>query len=127
MKTQSHASVEKTVLFDRIHGSMLASAIGDAMGGPVEGWHYERIVEEHGIVDTLLPYSEAPRPTYQFSQKAIDHCYQKRKARCAKYVGYLDEGDILILAVGQESPEEAAQEHTLQAFGTDEEYSRCQK
>lgn len=39
---------------------MLAGTIGDAMGGPVEGWHYERIVERHGVVDTLLPYEDRP-------------------------------------------------------------------
>jgi len=62
-------SPEDTILFDKIYASMLAGAIGDAMGGPIEGWHYERIVEEHGVVDTLLPYTEPPRPTYQFSNE----------------------------------------------------------
>jgi len=53
-------SLEETVLFDKIHASMLGAAIGDAMGAPVEGWHYERIVEAHGVVDTLLPYDRPP-------------------------------------------------------------------
>jgi ADP-ribosylglycohydrolase len=47
-------------LFDRIHASMLGAAIGDAMGAPVEGWHYERIAERYGVVDTLLPYDRPP-------------------------------------------------------------------
>lgn len=49
-----------TTLFDRIHASMLGAAIGDAMGAPVEGWHYERIAQEYGVVDTLLPYDRPP-------------------------------------------------------------------
>jgi ADP-ribosylglycohydrolase len=52
--------MENTQLFDKIYAALLAGAIGDAMGGPVEGWHYERIVETHGVVDTLLPYTSLP-------------------------------------------------------------------
>jgi ADP-ribosylglycohydrolase len=39
---------------------MLAAAIGDAMGGAVEGWHYRQIVEKYGVVEDLLPYDRAP-------------------------------------------------------------------
>ena len=53
-------SLEDTILFDKTYASMLAGAIGDAMGGPVEGWHYERIVETYGVVDNLLPYDQPP-------------------------------------------------------------------
>jgi len=52
--------LEDTILFDKIYASMLAAAIGDAMGGPVEGWHYERIAATHGVVKTLLPYDDPP-------------------------------------------------------------------
>ena len=52
--------MENTLLFDKIHAALLAGAIGDAMGGPVEGWPYERIVAEYGVVDTLLPYTFPP-------------------------------------------------------------------
>ena len=52
--------IEDTAVFDKIYASMLAGAIGDAMGGPVEGWHYERIVATHGVVRSLLPYSDPP-------------------------------------------------------------------
>ncbi|NIO43424.1 MAG: hypothetical protein GTO41_26680, partial [Burkholderiales bacterium] len=47
-------------MFDKIFASMLGGAIGDAMGGPVEGGHYERIGERYGIVDSLLAYDEPP-------------------------------------------------------------------
>lgn len=53
-------SLEETVLFDKTYASMLAAAIGDAMGGPVEGGHYERIAERYGVVDSLLAYEKPP-------------------------------------------------------------------
>lgn len=59
MDSASH-SLEDSILFDKIYASMLAGTIGDAMGGPVEGWHYERIVETYGVVDSLLPYDQPP-------------------------------------------------------------------
>jgi ADP-ribosylglycohydrolase len=49
-----------TFLSDKIYASMLGGAIGDAMGAPVEGWHYERIVETHGVVDSLLAHDRSP-------------------------------------------------------------------
>lgn len=52
--------IEKTALFDKIYASMLGGVIGDAMGGPVEGGHYERIGERYGIVDSLLAYDKPP-------------------------------------------------------------------
>jgi len=56
----SNKSIEETALFDKIYASMLGGAIGDAMGGPVEGGHYERIAERYGVVDSLLPYDQPP-------------------------------------------------------------------
>jgi ADP-ribosylglycohydrolase/ankyrin repeat protein len=45
-------------LFDRIYGALIGSAIGDAMGGPVEGLHFTEIAEKYGRVESLLPYTE---------------------------------------------------------------------
>ncbi|WP_433894286.1 ADP-ribosylglycohydrolase family protein [Streptomyces sp. CA-111067] len=38
----------KTTLEDRITGCLVGAAVGDALGGPVEGWTPEQIVERHG-------------------------------------------------------------------------------
>jgi ADP-ribosylglycohydrolase len=41
-------------LEDRIYGCLLGGLIGDALGAPVEGWTYERILAEHppaGVTD----------------------------------------------------------------------------
>ncbi len=45
-------------LFDKVYGSLIGSAIGDAMGGPVEGFTYQKIEKDYGLVNTLLPYTE---------------------------------------------------------------------
>jgi len=41
---------------DKVMGSFIAAAIGDAMGGPVECQHAARIKKVYGTVDSLLPY-----------------------------------------------------------------------
>ena len=52
--------IRNTGLADRITAAMLSSAIGDAMGGPVEGWSYQKIAKTYGVVDRLLPYEFPP-------------------------------------------------------------------
>ncbi|KPC91530.1 hypothetical protein ADL27_29850, partial [Streptomyces sp. NRRL F-6602] len=37
-----------STLDDRITGSLLGAAVGDALGGPVEGWTPEQISLRHG-------------------------------------------------------------------------------
>ena len=35
-------------LTDKIYGCLMGGLIGDAMGAPTEGMHYEKIIEEYG-------------------------------------------------------------------------------
>ncbi len=58
MKKSLHA------LHDRIVACLYGSAIGDAMGGPVEGLSPAEIAERHGIVDRLLPYPASRPPSF---------------------------------------------------------------
>ena len=44
-------------LREKFFGCIAGCHIGSAMGAPVEGWSYERIEREHGLLDKLLPYS----------------------------------------------------------------------
>jgi len=44
-------------LRDKFFGCIAGCHIGSAMGAPVEGWSYERIEQEHGLLEKLLPYS----------------------------------------------------------------------
>ncbi|MBI5291336.1 MAG: ADP-ribosylglycohydrolase family protein [Chloroflexi bacterium] len=54
-------SLEQTVLFKKVYGCLLGGAIGDALGGPVEGWTPERIRETYGgHLDRYVPYRRGP-------------------------------------------------------------------
>lgn len=44
----THTTPETPTLDDRITGALVGAAVGDALGGPVEGWTPEQIVERHG-------------------------------------------------------------------------------
>jgi ADP-ribosylglycohydrolase len=56
-------------LLERIYGGLLGMAVGDALGGPVEGLSYEQIQQKHGCVSTMLPYQKAPSEHAQFSNQ----------------------------------------------------------
>jgi len=56
-----------------------------------------------------------------FCEDGVDHCNQKGDAGSSEDVGNLYDGDILILAVREEAPEETAEEEASEAFGADEE------
>ena len=55
-------NIEQTLLFKKVYGCMLGGAIGDALGGPVEGkpWTPELIRETYGVVDRYVPYQREP-------------------------------------------------------------------
>ncbi len=44
-------------LQEKFFGCIAGCHIGSAMGAPVEGWSYERIEKEYGLLDKLLSYS----------------------------------------------------------------------
>ncbi len=68
-------------LYDRIYGSLLASAVGDAMGGPVEGLPYTAIAQRYGVVDMCLPYDFAPDYHNHF-RKAAGSVTDDTRLRC---------------------------------------------
>jgi len=43
-------TMAQDVLRNKVMGCLLGGLIGDAMGAPVEGWHYRQIEEKHGWV-----------------------------------------------------------------------------
>lgn len=47
--------MNKNKLLDKTFACLAASAIGDSMGAPVEGWHYMAIKEKYGVLDDLVP------------------------------------------------------------------------
>jgi hypothetical protein len=46
-------SLTETVLYDKVLGSLVGSAIGDALGAPTEMWWRGQIEEEYGYVDSF--------------------------------------------------------------------------
>ena len=48
--------MQESPLFEKVYGALIGSAIGDAMGGPVEMLSFEEIERKYGVVDELLPY-----------------------------------------------------------------------
>ena len=77
--------------YDRCMGAYLGAAIGDAMGGPVEGKHFNEIRRFFPDgVQTLLPYSEPYRPFPLHSGYALhedagsitDDTYIRRDLSC---------------------------------------------
>jgi ADP-ribosylglycohydrolase len=43
-------------ILDAVYGCLIAGAIGDSMGAPVEGWYYREIKEKYGKVDRFMPF-----------------------------------------------------------------------
>lgn len=52
--SQTDSRADKSVLYDRILAAMLAGAIGNVMGSPVEDRDYPWIVEKYGVLDRIL-------------------------------------------------------------------------
>lgn len=55
-ESQTKANAGGVSLREKFFGCIAACHIGSAMGAAVEGWPYERIEREHGLLDKPLPY-----------------------------------------------------------------------
>jgi len=55
-------TLSKTVLYDKVLGMLVGSAIGDAMGAPTEMWQRQNIQTEFGFVNQLDDMTRAPSP-----------------------------------------------------------------
>jgi len=58
---------EGTRLLAKISGGLLGAAVGDALGGPVEGLSFADIERLHGRVTGLLPYANVPAEHNQWT------------------------------------------------------------
>ncbi len=45
----------KKDLLNKIYGCLIAGAAGDALGAPVECWHYKKIREVYGKLKEFIP------------------------------------------------------------------------
>ena len=57
---QQSAKLNRTELYDKILGSLVGSAIGDAMGAPTEMWPREEIIKKFGYVHQLDTVIRSP-------------------------------------------------------------------
>src|SRR5512147_2356804 len=55
-RMQAAAGSTRPSLREKFFGCVVGCHLGSAMGAPVEGWSYERIEREHGLLERLLPY-----------------------------------------------------------------------
>ncbi len=54
-------SSSETRLFSKVYGCLMGGAVGDALGGPVEGWTPEQIRTTYGgNLDRFVPYRQGP-------------------------------------------------------------------
>jgi len=51
---------EEPILFKKIYGRLTGGLVGDAMGGPNEGMHYEEIEQKYGRITRLMDYKGRP-------------------------------------------------------------------
>lgn len=76
--------IEDTRLFDHVLGCLGIGAIGDNLGRPVEGWHYERIERERGRLEDPWAGLEGGDPGFEIGTddtalgQILCHCYIDR-------------------------------------------------
>src|SRR5437870_4708845 len=70
MSAYGATAVEGTPLCDRVYAALMAGAIGDAMGGAVEGLDHREIAARWGRVETFLPFQREPSYHGAFSATA---------------------------------------------------------
>lgn len=59
---RARSETERAFLYDRVLGSLVGSAIGDAMGAPTEMWSRDQIQAEYGFVSDLHTAMRPPSP-----------------------------------------------------------------
>jgi len=60
------------LLFKKIFGCLAGGAVGDAMGAPVEAWHYESIQQKYGKITSLIPdLGVAQKKPYEWTDDTV--------------------------------------------------------
>ena len=67
--------MRETRLYKKVYGCLIGGAIGDALGGPVEGrdWTPQKLRETYGEVDRFLPYKREVGPHSHFHKTPGAH------------------------------------------------------
>jgi len=82
-------------LFSKIYGGMIGAAVGDAMGGPVEGMDYLEIEKKFGRVESLLPYRHPPGEHNQFQNAAGAYTDDTRINLLVSQAVLASQGDVV--------------------------------
>jgi len=86
--------LQESPLFKRVYGALIGSAIGDAMGGPVEMLPFEEIERKYGVVDELLPYlDKEPSAHGLWTKEAGSYTDDTRIARIY-CLAIIEKGDV---------------------------------
>ena len=59
-------------LRDKFYGCICGAHIGSSMGAIVEGWSYQQVVDEYGVLDDLYPYGRYPDGTQRLAGSTED-------------------------------------------------------
>jgi len=68
-------------LYDKIYGCLLASAIGNGMGHPVESWQYPDIEAKHGRITTLIEPGAIDLEDYTYVGLLLCRTYIEKDGR----------------------------------------------
>jgi hypothetical protein len=96
-------SVNTYSLRDRILGAYVGSALGDALGGPVEGWHAGMIKAVYGRIEGFLRYTGRLHPGYALHAEpgAITDDTYIKDAFASFVLAYPDERDRTPMALAR--------------------------
>lgn len=62
------SDLKETLLYKKVFGAVIGGAIGDALGGPIESWHYKFIRKFHnGRVEDFVDYNDRPAELGKYS------------------------------------------------------------
>jgi ADP-ribosylglycohydrolase len=83
---ESKATTGGVSLREKFFGCIAGCHIGSAMGAPVEGWPYDRIEREHGLLDKLLPYSHYGRKDWVREPGTTEDGIERQKLMIAAII-----------------------------------------
>lgn len=85
MASDDAPNIESSALFDRVLGCLALGAVGDNLGRPVEGWHYQKIVETFGRIEDPWAGTKGGDPNFEIGTddtalgQILCHCYIDRR------------------------------------------------
>lgn len=92
------SEADRAFLYDRVLGSLVGSAIGDAMGAPTEMWSRDQIQAEYGFVRDLHTAMRPPSPEGTWAMNVRAGATTDDTRWKALMVDYLTDDDSIVRA-----------------------------